>query len=94
MTTTQRRADASADRKTLLFCPACGHEAPIDGEWSVRRHRGAEGDRTVTECPECGDVVVSQPHFETDSRTPEWQSLAMVRPLFGFVNSVVRHDVL
>lgn len=94
MTTTQRRADAPAARKTVLFCPACGHDAPIDGEWSVQHRRGAEGDRTVTECPECGDTVVSQPRFEPSTPSPKWRSTSMVQPLLGFVNSVVRHDVL
>jgi len=94
MTTTGRCADAPADRKSVLFCPACGHEAPIDGEWSVRHRHDVDGERTVTECPECGDVVLSQPQFEPSAARPSWHSLDVVRPLLGFVNSVVRHDVL
>ncbi|WP_262177227.1 hydrogenase maturation nickel metallochaperone HypA [Haloarcula laminariae] len=43
--------------KTRLFCPACGHESPLDGDW-------IGDDRTARRrllCPSCGDPVVDQP---------------------------------
>lgn len=43
--------------KTGLFCPACDHESPIDGDWI--------GDGSPTRqrllCPRCGEVVIDQP---------------------------------
>ena len=47
---------AETDRKAVLLCPACGHEALYDGAWSVDR---VTGDRTDVECPDCGELVVS-----------------------------------
>ena len=47
---------ARTDRKAVLFCSACGHEAPYDGAWSVNR---VAGDRTDVECPDCGELVIS-----------------------------------
>ena len=47
---------ARTDRKAVLFCLACGHEAPYDGAWSVNR---VAGDRTDVECPDCGELVIS-----------------------------------
>ncbi|WP_254841234.1 hypothetical protein [Natronomonas marina] len=79
---------ARTDRKAVLFCPACGHDAPVDGGWSVAR---TDGDRTDVECPECGELVVSQPRFDAPSR---WNPFAGIRPLLQFVNALVRHDVL
>ena len=76
------------DRKAVLFCSACGHEAPYDGAWSVDR---VAGDRTDVECPDCGELVVSQPRFDAgDAAGP----LGVVRPLLQFVNALVRHDVV
>jgi predicted RNA-binding Zn-ribbon protein involved in translation (DUF1610 family) len=36
--------------KATLFCPDCGHEGHVGGDWSV----DTTGDRTTTACPECG----------------------------------------
>ena len=79
---------ARTDRKAVLFCLACGHEAPYDGAWSVNR---VAGDRTGVECPDCGELVISQPRFDAgDAAGP----LGVVRPLLQFVNTFVRHDVV
>jgi hypothetical protein len=51
-----------ADRKAVLFCPACEHEAPLDGDWT-QDSRGVDVSRTDLRCPECGQTVVSQPSF-------------------------------
>ena len=76
-----------ADRKAVLFCSACGHEAPYDGGWSL----APGGDRTDVECPRCGELVVSQPRFDAGKKTGPF---GLVRPLLQFVNAVVRHDVV
>ncbi|WP_254767275.1 phage terminase large subunit family protein [Salinilacihabitans rarus] len=44
-------------RKRTLFCPSCGHESESDGDWDVRE----EPDRTVYECPDCGESVTVRP---------------------------------
>jgi len=80
---------AETDRKAVLFCRVCGHEAPYDGAWSVGR--GTDGDRTEVECPDCGELVVSQPEFDAGR---DGGSLTIVRPLLQFVNAFVRHDVV
>lgn len=40
-------------RKAVLYCPVCGHESPVDGDWvvSTRESRSEYG------CPECDHVV-------------------------------------
>ena len=100
MTPADRASPRAADRKATLFCPACGREAPFDGGWI--RDAG-DADRTDVTCPECGDVVVSQPQFPgrngggiADVRVPGGGAGAgtVVRPVLQFVNAVVRHDVL
>lgn len=102
MTPPDRASARPADRKAMLFCPACEHEAPLDGDWSHDIRDGVDCDRTDVTCPECGYVVVSQPKFNTNAtgRLGEFPSLngghpgTMVRPVLQFVNAVVRHDVL
>ncbi|WP_255149193.1 phage terminase large subunit family protein [Halorarius halobius] len=42
--------------KGTLFCPTCGHESGLDGDWIA-----VEGGTLV--CPDCGAVVVAQPTF-------------------------------
>ena len=56
MTDKNHRPTDGTDRKAVLLCPACGHEALYDGAWSVDR---VTGDRTDVECPDCGELVVS-----------------------------------
>ena len=89
MTDTNYRPADGTDRKAVLFCPVCGHRGPYDGAWSV--DRGADGGRTEVECPDCGELVVSQPRFDTGEKTGPF---GLVRPLLQFVNAVVRHDVV
>jgi len=54
------------DAKAALICPSCNRTAPADGAWSRRRRDG----RTDLRCPDCDAVVVSQPRFDADGRTP------------------------
>lgn len=49
-----RPAPVPADRpKATLFCPDCGHESVVDGDWVVRD----EGSRRRYVCPACGATV-------------------------------------
>ena len=41
--------------KTSLFCPDCGHESAVTGDWSVE---GTENNWRLR-CPDC-DTVVQQ----------------------------------
>jgi len=38
-------------RKDVLFCPSCGHESPVEGDWLVT------GDGQRLRCPECRHVL-------------------------------------
>lgn len=40
-------------RKAVLFCPECGHESPITGDWETV----TTGDERLLVCPVCGAVV-------------------------------------
>ncbi|WP_336338120.1 hypothetical protein [Haloarcula brevis] len=39
--------------KTALFCPACGHESAVTGDWTVESTEHSHRLR----CPECDSVV-------------------------------------
>lgn len=39
--------------KTVLFCPECGHESPITGDWET----ATAGSDRLLRCPVCGTVV-------------------------------------
>jgi predicted RNA-binding Zn-ribbon protein involved in translation (DUF1610 family) len=43
--------------KSLLICPACGHESPVGGDWHVETHDAAR----VTLCPDCGAEIERRP---------------------------------
>jgi transcription elongation factor Elf1 len=36
-------------RKSILVCPTCDHESPVDGDWIVT----VREDRCDLSCPEC-----------------------------------------
>jgi len=40
-------------KKSVLFCPSCGHESPLNGDWNVE----ASDSTTTYRCPECRTVV-------------------------------------
>ena len=91
MSPESRASARPADRKAVLFCPACGHEAPLDGDWSIDASDGVESDRTDVTCPACGDVVVSQPQF---AAVDGGRSAGLVDPALQLLHAVVGHDVL
>ena len=90
MTPPLRASAGSADRKAVLFCPACEHEAPLDGDWSRDDRDDVDGSRTDVACPECGTVVVSQPRFAA----LDGGGAGVLRPALQLLNAVVSHDVL
>ncbi|MFB6107270.1 MAG: hypothetical protein ABEJ82_00310 [Haloplanus sp.] len=49
--------DMPPDRKAVLFCPECGHESALDGDWRLR----TTADRRRVRCPDCGTVVDDRP---------------------------------
>ncbi|PSP93938.1 hypothetical protein BRC91_07660 [Halobacteriales archaeon QS_4_62_28] len=42
-------------RKSVLFCPGCGYESGIDGEWVVRR----DSETRTYVCPQCETEIAS-----------------------------------
>lgn len=42
--------------KATLHCPECGHESPINGDWTI--HVRAES--LTYECPQCETVIDSR----------------------------------
>lgn len=70
-----RSPDSGARRKSVLYCPECGHASPIGGDWHVERgvppsgmrtggareHTDATGrERVVYSCPECENVITTR----------------------------------
>jgi len=55
MTATHAPAD-TPDRKATLFCPRCGHESPLPGDWMI----DDSGRDVEYVCPDCEGVVVNQ----------------------------------
>ena len=54
MTATTHYTDADAGRrKAVLFCPECGYESPITGNWLETTTDTAR----VLVCPVCGTTV-------------------------------------
>lgn len=49
-------------RKTVLFCPECGHESPITGDWETM----TAGDERLLVCVACGSVVDRRSQRRTD----------------------------
>lgn len=39
--------------KSVLFCPSCGHESELNGDWTLEM----AGNTTTYRCPECRTVV-------------------------------------
>ena len=70
MLTSNQTPDDSPPRKATLYCPECGHESLINGDWRVHVH----GDCADYDCPECGMTITSRPSpeplMDINDRTP------------------------
>ena len=53
-------------RKTVLFCPHCGHGSPITGDWTVT----TTVEERVLECTGCGAVVDRRSRRQSDPVEP------------------------
>lgn len=78
--TGDHQSTGQTERKAVLFCPACGHDAPLTADWDVTEAT-SEGRTDIT-CAQCGALVVSQPAFEHDDAS-------ILRPVTDLLNSVV-----
>lgn len=54
-------SDGEPPSKRTLYCPNCGHESPLNGDWGERKRRSDDDFRRVLSCPVCRTDVVSQP---------------------------------
>lgn len=43
----------NAAAKATLFCPTCGHQSHINGDWTIT----VLADLTAYECPECEETI-------------------------------------
>ena len=48
------------DRKSVLFCPACGHESLVNGDWFIDE----KSYEVRWKCPECRTTINSRPRFD------------------------------
>ncbi|MDJ1430801.1 hypothetical protein [Halostagnicola sp. A-GB9-2] len=46
-------------KKGILFCPECGHESAITGDWIVHEKPA----RDVYECPVCSMTILNRRRF-------------------------------
>jgi len=44
-------------QKASLFCPSCGHESPVGGDWELEETEDGQAYR----CPWCHTVISSRP---------------------------------
>lgn len=42
--------------KPTLYCPVCGHESCINGDWTI----SVLADSTTYSCPDCGKTIDSR----------------------------------
>lgn len=52
--------DSGALRKAVLYCPACGHDSPVGGDWRVERD-DSDPEQVVYRCPDCGAAITNRP---------------------------------
>gem|GEM_PF-1414286 len=63
--TATSRPDSRRRRKPVLFCPACWHESPVDGDW--HRQVTQAGERLA--CPVCDATVTVRPQKHATAST-------------------------
>lgn len=50
------RPERDPRRKAMLFCPTCGHESPVDGDWRLRER----AHTTEYRCPDCNERLTER----------------------------------
>ena len=56
MTPSTSTSERQPPDKVMLYCPECGHESRINGDWLIH----VLADSLVYECPTCGAVIDSR----------------------------------
>jgi ribosomal protein L37AE/L43A len=49
-------SDGDSHRKATLFCPSCGHESEVVGDWTVQTVNG----RQIYDCPMCETTITKR----------------------------------
>ena len=70
MSPTDSRAGTDVPVKATLFCPDCGHESRVDGDWLVRPRPGTVPRREAFVCPDCGTVIQVRPRYSPGNGEP------------------------
>ena len=72
--------------KATLFCPDCGHESHVAGDWSVR----TSAERITIDCPSCGARVDERPRtVEKPAPEASTESTTRFEPLLAPVAASV-----
>ncbi|MWG36053.1 hypothetical protein [Halomarina oriensis] len=51
-------------RKSMLFCPTCGHQSPARrGDWVVEHRLTDDGRRVELSCPTCETTLTVEPSY-------------------------------
>lgn len=66
LSSTRPAPDTATRQKTTLFCPACGHESPADGDWELRASDAA----VAYHCPVCDTRLTERPTTPPSTETP------------------------
>jgi predicted RNA-binding Zn-ribbon protein involved in translation (DUF1610 family) len=56
MTAATSTAERQPAEKATLFCPDCGHDSCINGDWIIH----VLADSLSYECPHCGTIIDSR----------------------------------
>jgi predicted RNA-binding Zn-ribbon protein involved in translation (DUF1610 family) len=56
MTPSTATSERQQSDKVTLYCPECGHESRINGDWLIH----VLADSLIYECPDCGVVIDSR----------------------------------
>ncbi|WP_255196144.1 CPXCG motif-containing cysteine-rich protein [Halorarius litoreus] len=49
-------SEADSRQKATLFCPHCGHESDVTGDWTVQTEHG----RQIFDCPVCYTTITER----------------------------------